>query len=139
MVPPTTESVAEPVAVVELVSGVPIGAFARVAVKFVISGPASLSLQFPKAITAAMVNPPNTTCLRMNASRTPRGERRTARTSLYAYPPDGACQATISNRNSSCHSWIPSPGGSSPPDPLSLRERGHDGGNKFPLSRRERG
>src|SRR2546422_2513083 len=68
MVPPTTESVAEPVAVVELVSGVPIGAFARVAVKFVISDPASLSLQFPKTATAARVNPLNTTCLRMSAS-----------------------------------------------------------------------
>src|SRR5947199_4295084 len=128
MVPPTTASVAEPVAVVELVSGVPMGALASVAVKFWTSGPKSSSLQLPTATTAASVHPLNQTCLRMSASLPLEVKEGLHQRRSYAYPPGDTCQAVISNRNhEQRHLLIPSPCGSSPPVPLSLRERGNEG------------
>src|SRR5437773_7900582 len=135
---PLTTMVASPCAAV--VIGV--GSFPPFRTAMYVSGnevsPTS-SLQLPTATTVASVTPPNQTCLRMSASVPLEVKEGLHQRRSYAYPQNGTCQATISNRNCNCLSWIPSPDESSPPDPLSLRERGHDGGNEFPLSRRERG
>src|SRR5437773_1851399 len=102
-------------------------------------GPTS-SLQLPTATRATTVNPPNKTCLRMSASVPLEVKEGLHQRRSYAYPPTGTCQAAISNRNhQQPHLLIPSPCGSSPPVPLTLRQRGNEGRVEFPLSRRERG
>src|SRR2546425_5414247 len=68
----------------------------RVAAKRSLTWIPTLSVQLLSAIAAASVTPPNMTCLRMSAS-VPQGERGTAHHRSYAYPPDGSCQAGISN------------------------------------------
>src|SRR5437879_12449761 len=78
---PLTTIVASPCAAV--VIGV--GSFPPFRTAMYVSGndvsPTS-SLQLPTATSVASVTPPNQTCLRMSASLTPRGDRRTAPASL---------------------------------------------------------
>src|SRR5437773_4032005 len=94
---PLTTMVASPCAAV--VIGV--GSFPPFRTAMYVSGnevsPTS-SLQLPTATTVASVTPPNQTCLRMSASVPLEVKEGLHQRRSYAYPRNGTCQATISNR-----------------------------------------
>src|SRR6266550_9104505 len=94
---PLTTMVASPCAAV--VIGV--GSFPPFRTAMYVSGnevsPTS-SLQLPTATTVASVTPPNQTCLRMSASVPLEVKEGLHQRRSYAYPQNGTCQATISNR-----------------------------------------
>src|SRR5437016_5688609 len=72
-----------------------------VAVKRSLTWIPTLSVQLLRVITATSVTPPNLTCLRMSASVPLEVKEGLHQRRSYAYPPYGACQATISDRNHS--------------------------------------
>src|SRR5439155_26446001 len=79
-----------------------VGAFAAYRTAMYVSGnevSTTSSLQLRTATTVARHTPPNQTCLRMSASVPLEVKEGLHQRRSYAYPPYGACQAAISNRN----------------------------------------